>query len=256
MITTLLFVLTLLWPVDIVPTFVSTSSEDGALILKGEVNEAMYEQVLAYTGKVIRVDSPGGSVLWGTRIAEVLIRRDLEVQVMGQCMSACFSYIFIPASRRVVGAGSVLGLHVGPITLLQVAEEQGRGLPAWDSELSHRMREVLRKREVSEALFKELARRLNVSLVDGALSCNINDAPGAPMRTMPCQRISSDASAWYLETSQLERFGIPADGPEINYRTINDIPLRVLLLRFDEAAYFGDCLYQPQQPGKFSCLDN
>lgn len=232
----------------------SRSNSGDELLLKGAVDEQMYERIRDFPGRIIRIESPGGSVLWGTRIAEVLADRDIEVHVEGQCISACFSYIFVPAKRRVLGSGAVLGAHVGPITLLQIAEAQGLTLPEWDRELSYRMREVLRKRRIPEALFGELGRRLNVSLVNRPLGCLSNDAPGAPWRTVPCQWIKQDVRTWYLETSQLNAFGIGFEGREIRYRNIEDTPLGVLFFRSNEAAYFGDCLYMPSAQPPWNCL--
>jgi hypothetical protein len=215
---------------------------DGGLYLNGRVDQQMYERISAFQGDAITVNSLGGSVVWGTRIAEVLAERDIKVTVDGVCISACFSYIFLPAAQRILKRNAKIGMHIGPDDLALVADAQGKVLPQWDAILARRIRAVYARRNVSDDLSREAIRRFNIRLIDLPLMCRTLGDPQLGIGRLPCQRRDADVRTWYLSTEQLRRSGITFEGAEIHYRWIGDVPLDIILSPDPEPAFFGDCL--------------
>lgn len=239
----------------LVPAF-NAEAESGSadmLRLEGRVDESMFHQVRHFRGNSIVVNSRGGDVVWGTRIAELLADRDMTVTVEGRCLSACFSYIFLPAARRVLRRNSQIGLHVGPEELLLVAEMQGAALPTWDFELANRIRAVFARRGISQAISREAVRRFNIRFTDLPATCRTNDDPFLGAGRMPCQHFVADVQTWYLSTAQLQLFGIAYDGAEIQYRWIGDVPLEILFAENPQPQYFGDCLFDRKQDPVWQC---
>ena len=223
------------------------------LRLSGAVDQRMYEQVRDFDGSVITIDSTGGNILWGTRIAEILATSNVELRVERNCISACFTYFFLPAAKRILGSRAVLGLHVGPVVLAHVAEREGATLPAREQKLASLTREVLAARGLSESVFVEAARRLGVRLINRPLLCRHSERIGDLEELVPCQWYEAKVRTWYIDTKQLREHGIEFEGYEIVYRSPQDVPVSVLLFHGNEDAFFGDCLYSLRAEEVWRC---
>jgi hypothetical protein len=70
------------------------------------------EAVLASTSRVrvLHLDSPGGRVFEGQRIAGIVARRGLTTYVAHRCESACV-HAFAAGAERLVSTGAIFGLH-------------------------------------------------------------------------------------------------------------------------------------------------
>jgi len=64
-------------------------------------------------GRRIVIDSPGGDSVAGYRIAEKLSAAEVEVVVRRYCLSACANYVFVPARRKSLEEGALIGFHGG-----------------------------------------------------------------------------------------------------------------------------------------------
>lgn len=229
------------------------SAQVSPLHIAGRVDEQMYDSIRTFEGRSIVINSPGGDVLWGMRIAEIIVDRDFEVTIDGVCISACFSYVFLPAARRVLRPRAELGLHIGPIMLLQAARSQGLALPEWDKRLAGRMQAILLRRGLTEDLFQDAARRFNVRLLGRTILCPTDGDPPSEPRFLPCQTYEADVRTWYLSTSQLRHYGISFEGAEIQYKWIGDVPFEILFYHNNKPQYFGDCLLDANRSPAWDC---
>lgn len=60
--------------------------------------------------KKLIVNSPGGHTVTGILMAEFLADKNFDIDVQGQCMSACANYLFLTAKQKVITNG-VVGFH-------------------------------------------------------------------------------------------------------------------------------------------------
>lgn len=224
------------------------------LIIRGLIGQDTYAKVKVFEGRKIVIDSLGGDHVWGVRIADLISRRPIAVYVNDRCLSACFTHVFLPAERRILGENAIIGMHVVPLMLQQVANAEGKTLPEWTHALAVFHQQALQRRGVSMSLFREAARRLEVGLLDPPLSCRTD---GFPMQDSasraPCQRHTQKFEGWYLETEQLRMAGIEVEGWNIEYHALRDIPHgRVGGLR-RQPAIFGNCVHDPAASVPWTC---
>lgn len=229
----------------------------GALRLTGLVDEAMVEKVEKHWGDHILVDSRGGSVLAGLRIAEIISERKMTVTVVDRCYSACFTYLFLPASRREVRLGATLGIHPGDVQSMLLAEEQGVPLAGKSKELALRHAAALSRAGVGMALFRESIRLLRLELVPGPARCpdsllRPNDFGDATM----CQLAVGRFRTWYPTTDQLSRLGIQVFGPSIHYRSLEEIDAKINIANRERPVVFGECEYFPSPMHVLKCPAN
>ncbi len=86
------------------------------LRIDSEINQAAFEKVRRFLkrgGKEIVVNSVGGDVRYGHKIAAAFLGRDIGVSVEHYCLSSCANYLFLAASRMSLQPGAVLGFHGG-----------------------------------------------------------------------------------------------------------------------------------------------
>lgn len=57
------------------------------------------------------ITSVGGELDAPLRLAALVVRNRLDVEVAGPCFSACASLVFVAGNRRIVGPTGVLGFH-------------------------------------------------------------------------------------------------------------------------------------------------
>lgn len=82
--------------------------------VSGPVNERMVREIDFVTRLGVRklsVRSSGGHVELGLDIAEIIQRRDIAINVVGLCASACVNYIFLASERRQISHGGILLMH-------------------------------------------------------------------------------------------------------------------------------------------------
>lgn len=87
---------------------------NGAVHISGAVDEAFLQKTKKAfaTGRTsLIVTSAGGDASIGIEIAKLVMENKATVVVRRECLSACASYIFLPASRRVVEPRSIVGFH-------------------------------------------------------------------------------------------------------------------------------------------------
>ena len=56
------------------------------------------------------VNSPGGNTVTGILMGNFLADKKFDIDVQGQCMSACANYLFITAKQKIISKG-VVGFH-------------------------------------------------------------------------------------------------------------------------------------------------
>lgn len=82
--------------------------------LDGRVDEKMEAAAAALKyppGTFIRINSFSGSVVSGYRVAEIIRKKRLGIEVADRCLSACASMIFIAAPKRRILPGGVVAFH-------------------------------------------------------------------------------------------------------------------------------------------------
>lgn len=106
------------------------------LYLKGKVGvgstlalKAALEQNPDIRRVVLR--SPGGLVVEGMGMAQLVKTRQMETVVLGECASAC-TLVYVAGSKRWLGPKGVLGFHRSyipgePLSLVLTAEDRGMG---------------------------------------------------------------------------------------------------------------------------------
>lgn len=111
------------------------TGSNATLRIDGEINKATFEKVRRFLkrgGRDIVVNSVGGDVQYGQKIAAAFLGRDIGVSVENYCLSSCANYLFLAASRKSLQPGAVLGFHGGanypePI---QKSGDAGAALPS------------------------------------------------------------------------------------------------------------------------------
>lgn len=106
--------------------------------------------------KSIRVSSPGGSGVDAIRLSEQMIARNLRLNVVDICASACAHFLFLPAPAVSVEDQSVVLLHHTDFALVSAAEASGLKATA----------ETQRRAERQRAFF--VARGLPIALLTDA----------------------------------------------------------------------------------------
>ncbi|WP_433952619.1 hypothetical protein [Brevundimonas diminuta] len=104
----------------------------------------------------IRVSSPGGSGVDAIRLSEQMIARNLRLDVVDICASACAHFLFLPAPAVSVEDQSVVLLHHTDFALVSAAEASGLKATA----------ETQRRAERQRAFF--VARGLPIALLTDA----------------------------------------------------------------------------------------
>ncbi|OMG60717.1 hypothetical protein BJP32_01455 [Brevundimonas sp. ZS04] len=104
----------------------------------------------------IRVSSPGGSGVDAIRLSEQMIARNLRLDVVDICASACAHFLFLPAPAVSVEDQSVVLLHHTDFALVSAAEASGLKAAA----------ETQRRAERQRAFF--VARGLPIALLTDA----------------------------------------------------------------------------------------
>ncbi|HEV7775404.1 MAG TPA: ATP-dependent Clp protease proteolytic subunit [Luteibacter sp.] len=95
---------------------VTASADGGAIDVKGFIGLGITEKVTQALAthphaKLLRIDSPGGSVEEGFALQDLLKgRSDLAIEASGVCASAC-TIAFIGADSRLLAPGGRLGFH-------------------------------------------------------------------------------------------------------------------------------------------------
>jgi hypothetical protein len=82
--------------------------------VSGPVSERMVREIDLVTRLGVRklsVQSSGGHVELGLDIAEIIQNRNIAVNVVGFCASACVNYIFLVSKRRQISPDGVLLMH-------------------------------------------------------------------------------------------------------------------------------------------------
>lgn len=82
--------------------------------VSGPVDERMVREIDLVTRLGVRklsVQSSGGHVVLGLDIAEIIQNRNIAVNVVGFCASACVNYIFLVSERRQISHDGVLLMH-------------------------------------------------------------------------------------------------------------------------------------------------
>ena len=169
----------------------------------------------------LAVSSLGGEVFWGLKIGELVFANGWDVEVRGQCFSACANYIFPAGRRKVVAADALVGWHGGARQNEVLAEQAGTdykthfvrtmippllegflnapaGTPPLTGEL---LAQIL-----SDELGRDLARRkLEADFyrrvgVDGRIAVYglLPEAGGA----------AKNAGGWTFRISDMEKFGV------------------------------------------------
>jgi hypothetical protein len=230
------------------------ASEPDILVLQGQVNSEMANQVEAFQGRKIFVDSFGGSVAAGHRIAEVIVDRAIEVTVIDRCYSACFNFIFLPARVREVRAGATLGFHSGAESSWVLAKDQGLSLASNTKMKAEQHLARLQRAGVSEEIFREAARLMKSRLLPLEAVCEDEmTSPGVNNGHAMCQLSVSEFKSWFPTTAQLERLGILVTGPPIQYRSLPEILVKINIANRDRPAVFGECEYFPAPTPSLNC---
>lgn len=86
------------------------------------------------TVSMLQITSPGGQADAGLRLGRYVHDHDIEVSVLGYCMSACAQYVFLPAARRQLNADGLVVFHSTPsfIRHLLKQTDQLREGPGFD----------------------------------------------------------------------------------------------------------------------------
>jgi hypothetical protein len=66
-----------------------------------------FQAVFSDDIKKIIVDSGGGRTIVGLQIGQMLVGKNIEVEVNGTCMSSCANYIFAAGVKRIINNGIV-----------------------------------------------------------------------------------------------------------------------------------------------------
>jgi hypothetical protein len=104
-------------------TLTTASSKDGKVIvtLAGEIAEGDSDTLKAIILKandnrrlvaLVRLDSPGGSILEGVKLADIIRYGKIATSVTGsaQCASACF-IVFAAGSEKYASYAATVGVH-------------------------------------------------------------------------------------------------------------------------------------------------
>jgi len=90
---------------------------------------ARLEAEVAAGAKRIVVKSGGGDGLVGVKLARIVVENDLTIIVDDYCISACASYVFLPAKSREVLPNSVVGFHHDNFSFGKFVEEHEGTIP-------------------------------------------------------------------------------------------------------------------------------
>lgn len=157
------------------------------------------------------VTSTGGDPSYGIKIAKLLLEHEITVVVRGVCLSACASYIFLPASHRVIEPRSIVGFHHDSYSFSEHLLENERPLNpqlASDREETlwlHAQRDELMWRELSMAALNKLKpikiQEARCESIDGSDSTKVG----------PCFSIRAIYQIWIPTTQDYKRFNISVD---------------------------------------------
>ena len=97
----------------------ATTSDEPTLNYNGVLDETNVNAALAALAdhpeiKTISINSGGGFPYPAIRLAQVIVERQLTVEVRNLCGSACLLYVFTAGSNRRVTDGAVLAFHSAP----------------------------------------------------------------------------------------------------------------------------------------------
>ncbi len=142
--------------------------DDGDTVtIKGEISKTSFIQVqgLSKKSRVI-ITSHGGDGDYALDIAEIILSKDLSVQVVDYCLSACAD-IIVPAGKRIVMTGKpLIGFHGNPFTdnlvLKRLGEHEGA---ACEIKRMARMKRILQARGLSEEAWVEQIKRIRFEKV-------------------------------------------------------------------------------------------
>ena len=94
----------------------ASSNDSLTLRLEGDITQQRareFELLMSQGTQVseILLNSGGGDELAAIRIGHLVRKNNINARVSGKCLSACFQYVFLQASRKIIGAGSIVAFH-------------------------------------------------------------------------------------------------------------------------------------------------
>lgn len=185
-----------------------------AVRISGPVDEAFLQKTkkaLATGRKRLIVTSTGGDAAIGIELAKLVVENEVTVVVRGHCFSACASYIFLPASRRIVEPRSIVGFHHDSFSFSEhLLENEFPLSPSLASdreqlELLFAQRDELRWRELSLAAL----RKLQPQIIEEA-ECATTEGDEATNKG-PCYSIGAIYHMWIPRPEDFALFDITTD---------------------------------------------
>jgi hypothetical protein len=89
--------------------------QDGVVRFSGSINDRSVSAFIARHGdaRVTRVvvDSPGGDVMSGIRLANWIVDRHADVEVEARCASSCANYLFAAGRRKIIDDRAIVLWH-------------------------------------------------------------------------------------------------------------------------------------------------
>ncbi len=128
-------------PMTVLLTRSNAAGEPSRLLVKGPVGigsfKALQSAMTRYSGiQEVELDSPGGLVLEGFAMTDLLAASGVRTIVLARCHSAC-SYMFLAGKERLVGPAAEVGFHRSSSILGETRD----GLSAADLRLAEWMQE-------------------------------------------------------------------------------------------------------------------
>jgi len=152
---------------------VEVAVEGPAVVLRGEIVPGDFERLRQLDwSKLSRVDVDliGGSAGEALQIARLMHEREIDLRVVGVCLSSCANYLFVAAKRKSIEPGAVLGLHgalaTTPLdaTVIEGLRTSLRGQGVPESELDERISRVRAQRDALQTEEAKFAVQLKVNL--------------------------------------------------------------------------------------------
>ncbi len=94
----------------------SPPSEQGVVVLDGEINDRMRDRLVSQTTaatRLVLIRSGGGQVSAALDMADFILEKKLSVQAFDFCMSACAAYVWMAGADRRIAPDTLLAFHGG-----------------------------------------------------------------------------------------------------------------------------------------------
>jgi hypothetical protein len=99
---------------EYIPSY-SINIDGDTLIINGDIMHSMYEDISRYLTennvKRVFITSNGGDIDAGISIGRLIHQFNLELEVIGYCISSCANYLFTAAANKIIQEGAAVIWH-------------------------------------------------------------------------------------------------------------------------------------------------